>query len=376
MPSTQELAAANPATDQAELAQIAHEFPALRPLVAANPAAYDGLLDWLGQFGDPAVDAALTARRGAQSETPAAEPAAVPAATMVATGTGWHEPTRDLPLQWGNYDLRYGIGLGLLLVSLIVPFQRIAYELPGYPVLPLLIVQLLIGLAGVAVMPSSIGRRIGAGAIGLVAPFVGGLLYFGVGGVLAAAAPLLVWLVVRKRIGMTYLLVIPAALLGFASMYMQYWGSYDVGSALLGNILTAAIVVGLAWAARAIHTQRAPILARRQQEVAAQQALYVGGYPQAGYPAQYAPAYVHPGGPVVARPGAPTNTMAVLALVFGVGGGLLGIILGHLARGQIRRSGEAGWGLASAGMVLGYIGLSVGVVATIVYIVFIAMSLR
>lgn len=51
-----------------------------------------------------------------------------------------------------------------------------------------------------------------------------------------------------------------------------------------------------------------------------------------------------------------TNTAAVLALVFGIGGGVLGVVFGHLALSQIRRTGEAGRGMAIAGLVLGYIG--------------------
>lgn len=46
--------------------------------------------------------------------------------------------------------------------------------------------------------------------------------------------------------------------------------------------------------------------------------------------------------------------LASLALWFGVAGGVLGIVLGHLARARIRRTGEQGWGTATAGLVIGY----------------------
>lgn len=49
-----------------------------------------------------------------------------------------------------------------------------------------------------------------------------------------------------------------------------------------------------------------------------------------------------------------TNTFAVLSLVFGLGGGLLGIVFGHVALSQIRAKGEGGRGAAIAGLVLGY----------------------
>lgn len=56
--------ASDPATPLADLAVIVQEAPHLRPHVAANPSTYPALLDWLGALGDPAVDAALRARRG------------------------------------------------------------------------------------------------------------------------------------------------------------------------------------------------------------------------------------------------------------------------------------------------------------------------
>ncbi len=56
--------AADPATPAEVLAAIAEHRPDLRPYVAANPTAYPGLVEWLGNLGDPAVDAALQARAG------------------------------------------------------------------------------------------------------------------------------------------------------------------------------------------------------------------------------------------------------------------------------------------------------------------------
>jgi len=55
--------AADPATSQQELADLAYAWPQLRPLIAANPSAYAGLLEWLAALGDPAVNAALQARQ-------------------------------------------------------------------------------------------------------------------------------------------------------------------------------------------------------------------------------------------------------------------------------------------------------------------------
>ena len=55
-------AAQDPSTDAESLRQLAYRYPELRPLVAAHPHAYRGLLEWLHQFNDPQVNATLEAR--------------------------------------------------------------------------------------------------------------------------------------------------------------------------------------------------------------------------------------------------------------------------------------------------------------------------
>ncbi|HET7014819.1 MAG TPA: DUF1707 and DUF4190 domain-containing protein [Streptosporangiaceae bacterium] len=59
-----------------------------------------------------------------------------------------------------------------------------------------------------------------------------------------------------------------------------------------------------------------------------------------------------------------TNGLAGVSLGFGIGqillpifGAVVAVVCGHVARSQIRRTGEQGDGLAVAGMVLGYIGI-------------------
>lgn len=59
--------------------------------------------------------------------------------------------------------------------------------------------------------------------------------------------------------------------------------------------------------------------------------------------------------------GQPTP-VATLALWFGVAGGILGIVFGHVARARIRRTGEAGWGTATAGLAIGYAEVAVGAI--------------
>ncbi len=65
-------------------------------------------------------------------------------------------------------------------------------------------------------------------------------------------------------------------------------------------------------------------------------------------------------------PAPPTNTMAVLSLVFAFLFWPLAIVFGHMARKQIARTREGGRGLATAGLVIGYVGL--GFVALLIVI--------
>lgn len=53
------------------------------------------------------------------------------------------------------------------------------------------------------------------------------------------------------------------------------------------------------------------------------------------------------------------NALALASLITSVAGvGLLGVILGHVARKQIRRSGQRGSGVALAGLVVGYVSIA------------------
>jgi hypothetical protein len=77
------------------------------------------------------------------------------------------------------------------------------------------------------------------------------------------------------------------------------------------------------------------------------------GHPPAGeYPAGGQQAY--PPGPTATQPRG-TNVTAVLSLVFAFVFAPVGIVLGHLARRQIRQTGEQGDQLARWGLVLGYV---------------------
>lgn len=95
-----------------------------------------------------------------------------------------------------------------------------------------------------------------------------------------------------------------------------------------------------------------------------------GGYDPYSQPNSIQP-YSAPGGyqggfqqPYAAYPPVPkTNAMAVVSLVASlcgifvvpVVGSIVGIIFGHIAKSQLKTSGEKGDGMAVAGLVLGYI---------------------
>ena len=75
--------------------------------------------------------------------------------------------------------------------------------------------------------------------------------------------------------------------------------------------------------------------------------------PTVAYPAVAEPALI---------PARRTNVAAVVSLIFGILwlfwlGSLVAVVCGHVARAQIKRSGEAGDGAAIAGLILGYLGV-------------------
>jgi hypothetical protein len=111
--------------------------------------------------------------------------------------------------------------------------------------------------------------------------------------------------------------------------------------------------------------------ARTYAELAAVTADLPGGQMVAPYGQPYLQPYV----PVRRR----TNSLAVASLVCGLAQPFLGlttipaIVLGYAARGQIRRTGEDGSGLATAGLVLGWIG---AVVAVLVILLAVAVTAR
>jgi peptidyl-prolyl cis-trans isomerase B (cyclophilin B) len=71
-----------------------------------------------------------------------------------------------------------------------------------------------------------------------------------------------------------------------------------------------------------------------------------------------------------------TNTLAIVSLVASILGGfaIVGIITGHIALNQIKRTGEKGRGLALAGLIVGYVALVVSFILVAIWVAIIAAA--
>jgi len=76
----------------------------------------------------------------------------------------------------------------------------------------------------------------------------------------------------------------------------------------------------------------------------------------------YQPGNAGPGTYPPAQQPNKTNVLAIISLVSSFFISIVGIVLGHIALSQIKRTGEGGRGLAIAGLVIGYIGLVLGII--------------
>ena len=88
-------------------------------------------------------------------------------------------------------------------------------------------------------------------------------------------------------------------------------------------------------------------------------------------------------GPVPRRDPSPTNGLAIASLACGVAQFAFGplptipaIVLGHMARHQIKRTGEQGAGMALAGLLLGWAAVALGVLAILGITLFVVTQHR
>jgi hypothetical protein len=104
-----------------------------------------------------------------------------------------------------------------------------------------------------------------------------------------------------------------------------------------------------------------------------------GGYP--GYPASATPAspgygYGY-GGYAQPMPVRQTNGLAIASMVVSLASilicgwpAIIGAIMGHVARRQIRERGEDGDGMALTGVIVGWIVFALSVIGTLAYVIF------
>lgn len=94
---------------------------------------------------------------------------------------------------------------------------------------------------------------------------------------------------------------------------------------------------------------------------------YAQAYPQQGYAGAVAPA---------------NNTLALVSLISGIAafviipfiGSIVAIITGHMAKKQIAQTGEGGGGMATAGLILGYVGIGLAVLGVIAWIAIVGLA--
>jgi hypothetical protein len=73
--------------------------------------------------------------------------------------------------------------------------------------------------------------------------------------------------------------------------------------------------------------------------------------------------------PVVPAYTPPVNALAIVALVLSFVVSIGGIVCGHLALSQIKRTGESGREMALAGLIIGYVFTGIAVLAFLAWIV-------
>ncbi len=82
-----------------------------------------------------------------------------------------------------------------------------------------------------------------------------------------------------------------------------------------------------------------------------------------------------------AVPARATNSLALVSLIAGVAGyvlphpfiaGIVAIITGHMARHQIKTTGEDGAGLALIGLILGYVHLALSILLVLILLLLLA----
>ncbi|MGZ4493613.1 MAG: DUF4190 domain-containing protein [Nocardioides sp.] len=195
--------------------------------------------------------------------------------------------------------------------------------------------------AGLALVPATVVRRAGAMALAVLTALAWtGLSYewsydaLNVATIALVTLQFVAWLVATRRRGLPYVLIVAVLVLAF--LLNVVFGAVGVYGLVVQGALWAVLGLVAAW-----------------MPVPAQRAETAGGPVRAG------------GAPSA---GSETSTLAVAAFVVSFFVALAGIVLGHMALGEIRRTGKRGHGLAVTALVIGYGAIALILIAVLAFL--------
>lgn len=265
------------------------------------------------------------------------------------------EPTRALSLSWGSYNQRLALALALLYLGPAIATEAIIVSFLGGSTylstvsVPQLVVGYLIFICGWLVLPAKRGRRAAASLAGVVSllmyfhsigiPFgglsqaaglAGGGAFFFQG--ISLSVVVVAWLFVRQRSGLTYLVVPLVFILSTLLSAIPFPPSWGAGSpaATAGFLASWILLIGGSTSLARYVVEPRITAARSRSRVDVSS-------PTTGVGAEQR-----------------LSVYAVLSLVFAFVVAPLGVVFGHVALVEIRRTQDRGRGLAIAGLVIGY----------------------
>ncbi|MFD1714638.1 hypothetical protein ACFSBZ_09175 [Amnibacterium flavum] len=151
----------------------------------------------------------------------------------------WREPNSLLPLRWGSYSGRQLVGAALVLLGAFLIVQTTAYTtLIGW-------LGSAMHVAGWAILPARGGRRVLAAPLSMLAFW---LMLLGPNLAWLTSASLALWLLVRRRPGIAYVIVPLPALIAVAGLVV--FGPFLNRTAFYAVVF--AVAAACAWAARNI----------------------------------------------------------------------------------------------------------------------------
>lgn len=267
--------------------------------------------------------------------------------------------------QSGTWVVLGTVAFSLTAISPILPdLVAIGFGFGYIPYIRPLMLLLTVGLL-VALAPTS-SRRRGLSLIWFI-PFLVmcmGDWYFGMQWGLPVVLFCGGWFTLRGRPAGSYAALIAAPVLVFAASFAAfnlpsaYFGNFAFGDIAFALILPSAGLLTCLIGSAAPVPRTATGLHTEDRLAAPLRATPAVNVVPSGHPK-----YAGPHGPGIYYSAPGTNGMATASLVLGIlGVSLFAVIFGHVARSQIRRTGQQGAGMALAGLILGYVGIAVIVI--------------